>query len=217
MTTPADRSIRKQVLDELDYAPDIDQVNIGVTVDAGVVTLSGFAQTYAQLLAAEEAAWRIRGVQGVVQNMHVRQRFESPTDADIALRAIATLRRQCTVPESVRVRVSEGWVTLHGQVDWHYQRANAEAAVRTLAGVRGVSNRIGLRAQGADASVRDRIVSALQRNAEVEASRIKVDVDDKATCILEGTVHDVSERMAAEHAAWAAPGIKAVVDRIQIA
>ena len=215
--THDDRALQERVQAELDFEPSIDSSHIGVTAIEGVVTLSGHVPTYAQKTAAERAAWRVKGVKAVVQKVDVHYPSDAPTDEEIAKRALGVLRWDSTVPDSVHVKVADGWITLEGEVDWQYERNNAERGLRSLKGIRGINNLISLRAKATPAVVQQRIVEALRRNAEVEAHAIRVDVRDGGTITLEGRVDNWAERVAVEHAAWSAPGVKKVVDRLVIA
>ena len=213
----ADKELQQSVLDELDFEPSIDSSRIGVAASDGVVTLDGHVASYAQKMAAERAAWRVKGVKAVVQNIDVHWDRDGPTDEEIAKRAIGVLRWDSTVPDGVHVRVSDGWITLDGEVDWQYQRANAERGLRFLKGIRGIRNQIRLRAQAPEAVVQQHIRDALRRSAEVEAGAIRIDIADGGTVTLDGKVDNWAERAAVEKAVWSTPGVKRVVDRLEIA
>lgn len=212
-----DRQLRQNVVDELGFEPSIDAANIGVAVDGGVVILSGHVPTYAQKVAAERAAWRVRGVKAVVQDIEVRYAGTPTSDDEIAKRAIELLRWNSSVPDAIRVTVNDGWITLTGEVDWQFQRTGAEASLRGLAGVNGITNNIALRAKPRATEVRERIEEALKRNAELEARQIQVDIRDNGTVTLNGFVDNWSERRAVERAVWSAPGVRALNDNLSIA
>jgi len=215
-----DKQLRQHVIDELDFEPSIDSADIGVTVENGVVTLIGHVTSYAQKLSAERATWRVKGVKAIAQEIQVRIPSDKKNnDDEIAQRAISMLAWNSSVPrEAVKVKVQDGWVTLTGQVNWNYQRVAAEAAVRKLTGVVGVINNVSLApttvAQPTD--VKQRIVDALKRHAEVEAAQIKVSVHDSGVVSLEGDVDNWDERDAVERAAWSVPGVRAVEDHLRI-
>lgn len=211
-----DRELQQSVLDELDFEPSIDCNDIGVAATDGVVTLSGHVPAYGQKIAAERAAWRVKGVKAVVQKIDVHYPSDAPTDEEIAKRALGVLRWDSTVPDTVHVKVADGWITLEGEVDWQYQRYNAERGLRFLKGVRGIHNLVALRPKATPEVVTQRIVDALKRSAEVEARGIKVVVKDGGAITLEGRVDNWAERAAVEHAVWSAPGVKSVVDRLVI-
>ena len=215
-----DKQLRQHVIDELDFEPSIDSADIGVTVENGVVTLIGHVTSYAQKLSAERATWRVKGVKAIAQEIQVRIPSDKKNnDDEIAQRAISMLAWNSSVPrDAIKVKVQDGWVTLTGQVNWNYQRVAAEAAVRKLTGVVGVINNVSLApttvAQPTD--VKQRIVDALKRHAEVEAAQIKVSVHDSGVVSLEGDVDNWDERDAVERAAWSVPGVRAVEDHLRI-
>lgn len=211
-----DKSLQEHVLDELEFEPSIDSAAIGVAVQDGVVTLSGHVPSYPQKLDAERAAWRVRGVKAVVQKIDVHYGFEPPTDEDLARRASNVLSWDVTVPNSVHIKVVDGYVTLQGEVYWKYQRDSAERALRSLHGIKGILNLITVKPAVQPAKVKDLIVEALKRNAAVEAAAIRVEVRDGGTVTLEGKVDNWAERTAAERAAWSAPGVTKVEDRLAI-
>jgi osmotically-inducible protein OsmY len=189
-----------------------------VAVKNGVVTLSGRIPSYWEKVSAERAAARVSGVKAVANELEVRLPGSSErTDEDIAQAAVDTLRWSVFVPQDrIKVKVSKGWITLEGNVDWQYQKSAAEKAVRKLYGVLGVSNLIEVKPQVSKAEVKTSIEAALKRLAEVDANRIRVDTED-GKVVLSGSVRSWFEREEAERAAWAAPGVRSVEDRIAIA
>jgi osmotically-inducible protein OsmY len=212
-----DRHLQEQVQHALDWEPSVDAAAIGVSVENGVVTLRGDVKTYAEKAAAERVAVKVYGVNAVANDINVRlsdglQR----TDTDIAQAALSALRWNTMVPkDKVTVTVADGWVTLQGTVEWEYQRQVAAGAIRCLAGVRGVTNRIALEPHVTVSDVKGKIEDALKRSAEVDARRINVAVSD-GTVTLSGNVHSWFERDEARRAAWNAPGVRAVEDRIAV-
>ena len=214
-----DIELRQHVLDELDYDPRVETAHIGVTAENGVVTLSGHVGSYAEKLAAEQAARRVKGVHGLAQEIEVRFSSDKKTaDDEIASRAVSILRWSAVLPtDAVQVKVQKGWVGLSGEVDWQYQRTAAENAVRKLSGVVGVVNSITLKPRVQAEDVQRRIENALKRHAELNAHDIKVSVMGGGRVALDGHVHDWQERYAVERAAWSAPGVLKVEDRLTIA
>jgi osmotically-inducible protein OsmY len=209
--------LRSDILNELDWEPSIQASTIGVAVDNGVVTLTGHVPTLVQKVKAEELVRRIRGVRAIAQEIEVRlPQSVSPSDDDIARRALSMLDWDVIVPEdAIRLKVQEGWVTLSGQVHQEYQRKAAEDDVRKLAGVLGITNLITLEDEPHLAIVKGRIEDALRRNAHSEMNGIRVSIlDGKVT--LEGKLQSLHERDLLEAAVWAAPGVKAVDDRVVI-
>jgi osmotically-inducible protein OsmY len=212
-----DRELQEHVQKALDWEPSIDAADIGVSVDDDVVTLRGDVKSYAEKAAAERVALAVYGVKAVANDINVRLRDEQQrTDTEIAQAVVSALKWNTTVPdEKIAVSVDNGWVTLKGKVDWEYQRIAAANAVRDLLGVRGVTASISLEPHVNVADVKSKIEAALKRSAEVDARRINVAVAD-GKVILSGNVHSWFERNEARQAAWAAPGVKEVDDRIAI-
>ena len=208
--------LRQNVVDELEYEPSIDAAHIGVAVDKGVVTLTGHVATYAQKHAAIAAVRRVKGVRAIAEEIQVRYPSHKKTsDDEIAKRAIDILGWDTMVPrDSIQVMVHDGLVTLTGTVDWHYQKKHAEEDVRKLSGVRGVNNTIEIKPSVHAEDVKQKIEQALKRHAEIEANAIRVTVHEGNKVVLEGKVGSWDERHAAEHAAWSAPGVKSVEDRM---
>ena len=212
-----DITLRQLILDELEFEPSIDAANIGVTSDNGVITLSGHVSTYAEKEVAERATRRIKGVKAIAMGIEVRPAGAHRTaDDEIAKRAVNTIGWHVTIPkDAVQVKVQNGWVTLNGRVEWHYQKNAAAGAVRDLSGVVGVSNLLEVAPRITSSDVKKRIEDAFRRDAEIEAHAINVNVaDGKVT--LHGKVKTWSERQAAEHAAWSAPGVRTVEDHLSI-
>lgn len=214
----SDTSLRQDIIDELDFEPRVNSAHIGVAVEKGVVSLSGHVGSYAEKLAAEKAVKRVKGVQAIAEEIEVRFASDKKTaDDEIAARAVALLHWSAVVPEGrVMVKVQDGRVGLSGQVDWQFQRAAAEAEVRRLSGVVGVVNGITIKPRAQPVDIKRRIEDALKRHAEIEAHGIRVSVEDGGRVSLEGYVHDWREREAAENAAWSAPGVMRVDDRLRI-
>lgn len=213
-----DTNLRQNIIDELDFEPRVSPAHIGVAVQDGVVTLSGHVGSYAEKLAAEKAVKRVKGVKAIAEEIDVRYPEDKKTaDDEIAARALSLLRWSAVVPtDSVMVKVQDGWVSLSGQVTWQFQRSAAEAEVRRLSGVVGVVNSITIKPRVQPVDIKHQIEAAFKRNAEIDAKGIRVSVEDGGRVSLDGTVHDWREREAAEHAAWMAPGVMRVDDRLRI-
>ncbi|AZD02329.1 BON domain-containing protein [Pseudomonas chlororaphis] len=214
----SDLNLRKFILEELEFQPDIDAANIGVTVENGVVTLTGHVNSYAQKISAERAVKAIKGVRALAEEIQVRlEKGAGTADDTIANRALNILNWSSDVPEGdIKIMVQNGWITLEGEVDWQYQKETAERAVRKLSGVVGVDNQLTLRPRVDAGDIRQRIEQALKRNAEIDAKAIHIKVDGDVVK-LEGKVHLWRERQIAERAAWSVPGVRKVDDHLLIA
>jgi osmotically-inducible protein OsmY len=208
--------LQRDILDELTWDPRLGAAEIGVAVKDGVVTLSGQVDSFAKKNAAVRAAERVAGVCAIAEELVV----EIPgslirTDADIAHAALDALFWHTEVPNSLKVLVDGGWLTLEGEVDWQYQKAAAEDAVHHLTGVTGVTNRVSIRKRASIPDVKQRIESALKRHAELDAHQIRVEATD-GKVFLRGSVRSWAEREDAELAAWSAPGVTAVQDELSV-
>lgn len=213
-----DTLLRQDILDELDFEPSIDASHVGVAVSGGVATLSGHVATYAEKVRLEEVVWHVRGVKAIAEEVEVRPvGMHRMSDEEIARRALNQIKWSTVVPDDVvHVKVENGWVTLSGKVDWQYQKNAASEAVRGLSGVRGVSNLVELVPAVKAGDVKKRIEDALKRNASVEAQGIDVHVDSDGQVTLKGRVKAWPERAVIERAAWSAPGVKKVEDRLTL-
>jgi osmotically-inducible protein OsmY len=212
--------IKQDVWDELRFDPRINDGGLSLDVNQGVVTLSGSVDSYAQRMDAAEDAERVWGVAGVVNHLDVVvPSFHARDDADIAAAAVDALKWNVEVPpDSITVSVDNGVVTLNGSVDWYYQKAAAQNAVRYLFGVQDVINNVTIQPQNrvSASDVKGRIIAALKRNAEADAASISVDADNNGSVTLRGTAHSWAERTEAERAAWGAPGVRTVSDELTV-
>jgi osmotically-inducible protein OsmY len=208
-----DHQLREAVMTQLDWEPEAPATDIGVSVSEGVVTLTGFVNTYSEKLAAEKAVKRARGVRGIANDLIVRP-FSQPTDTDIVKTALHTLESDVRVPaDKVIVTVKEGSVTLEGEVEWPHQKDAAEAALEHLLGVRGILNEITVKPAVSPTEVKRKIVDALRRSALFGGERIVVEAAD-GNVTLSGHVSSMIEREEAERIARAAPGIERVDNRL---
>jgi len=213
-----DPEIQQGVLRELKWDTRVEETDVGVEVDAGVVTLTGTVSSWAKRVAAQEAAHRVAGVLDVANDIQVKVPGTGVrNDTDIARAVRQALEWNVFVPETrIRSTVSDGWVTLEGDVDYWSERDDAEKAVRNLAGVRGVSNKVEIKPPKViPYDVRKAIEGALERQAEREAQRIDLDVHDGRVS-LSGTVHSWAEKEAVIGAAKGTLGVRNVEDHLRI-
>jgi osmotically-inducible protein OsmY len=217
--TRTDEQIQRDVLEELNWDARVQPNEIGVAVKDGIVTLIGWVDSYTKKWAAEDAAKRVRGVKAVANDIEVHLPSSAErTDADIAAAALHALEWDAFVPvDTVEVTVSKGWLTLRGEVEWAFQKEDAERLVRRLAGARGVTNLIAVKpyARPLSSELKRKIEEALVRSAETDAQRITVEVQGNKV-ILRGKVRSWAERQEAERMAWSAPGVTEVENGILI-
>jgi osmotically-inducible protein OsmY len=210
-----DAELKRDVERELEWDPSIDARNIAVAVKNGVVSLSGYVSTYSDKWRAESIAKRVAGVMTLANEIEVKLATER-TDIDIAEAARTALRLDNRLPaDGVRVVVSHGWITLEGKVNYYYQKSAAESDVRHLNGVKGVTNLILVAPSVSPSEVKSKIEEALKRSALVDANRISIEAKD-GKVILTGTVRSWAEREEAERAAYRAPGVSEVDNRISV-
>ena len=203
------RQLQDDVIDELRWEPRVDASAIGVSAREGSVTLTGHVTSYAQKLDAVRAAERVAGVTAVANELEVRLSGDRRDDADIAKAIADALKWSSTLPNTVHAEVDKGWVFVTGEVDWSFQRDDAVGIVQGIKGVMGVTNRVTLKPTASPVAVEDKIRSAFERNADLDADRISVKVSD-GTIELSGHVHSLHEANIAESAAWSAPGVHSV-------
>jgi osmotically-inducible protein OsmY len=211
-----DQALKQAVLDELIWEPSVNAAHIGVTAKDGVITLMGHVGNFFEKSAAERAARRVNDVKAVAEQIEVRLPFNvSHGDEDIASAALNRLKWDSTIPSgAIKPKVEKGWVTLTGEVDWHFQQEAAVSDIRGLRGVVGVSDEITIKPKPNTSTIRDNIMVALDRswfdpaaiNVTAEGGRIR----------LTGTVNSWYERNEAGDAAWAAPGTTSVENDISV-
>jgi osmotically-inducible protein OsmY len=214
-----DEAIQTDVLEELKWDAHVRPNEIGVAVKDGIVTLTGWVDSFLKKMAAQEAAHRVPGVKAVANDIEVRlPGFAERTDTDLAAAVLGALRWDAAIPTGkVEVTVSQGWVTLKGEVEHVFQVRDAERAVRRHAGVKGVSNFIGVnKPLVLPTDLKQQIERALLRNAQTDARNITVEMEGSRV-ILRGTVQSSAEKQAAEDTAcWSAPGVTEVDNRIVV-
>lgn len=209
------KELRDRIEQQLDWDPEVTSTEVGVGADDGVVTLSGYVNTYSEKLAAEKATLRTFGVKAVANDITIRPMFKT-TDPEIASTAVAELNSRANVPkDKIKITVKEGRIYLDGEVSWKFQKDAAENAVSHLYGATGVSNRIEVKPSVSASDVKNKIEDAFWRSALVDARRVTVTVLGD-TVQLWGNVRNWSERHEADTAAWAAPGVRSVENHLHI-
>ncbi|MBT2188358.1 BON domain-containing protein [Sphingobium nicotianae] len=213
----SDSELQRDVMAELEWEPSVDHADIGVAVNDGVVTLSGYVGTYPEKMAAEKATRRVAGVKAIAEEIKVRFASQPKTaDHEIAKRILDLFSWNVFVPaDRITVKVEHGWVTLTGTVDWFYQRNEARKAAGRISGVVGINDLIKVSEMPMAHDIKDRIVAAFKRQANLDAKSVTV-VTDGGTVKLGGSVKAWNERRIAERAAWSAPGVSRVEDNIVV-
>jgi osmotically-inducible protein OsmY len=211
-----DMQLKQDIEEELRFDPKVNAAQIGVSVDKGAVSLNGAVDTYAAKWAAEDAIKRVGGVCAVAEELTVKILSDHErTDADIAEAVQSALTWDVYVPSAVTAKIHEGSVTLEGKVEWNYERENAERVVRHLIGVVDVTNLITLKPHASASQVKEKIQAALKRQAVTDAHSIHIETSGgKVT--LTGHASSWQSIEDAANAAWAAPGVTDVVDRVKM-
>jgi len=213
----SDQTLKQDVTAELRWDAEIDDAKIGVAVSNGAITLTGHVPTYRQKIAAVQAAKRVSGVLAVVDHMDVLlESLHRTTDEGLAERIANVLKWNVSVAEpGIKAEVKNGIVTLTGEVEWQYQRANVLQNIEHVSGVINVVNLITLKPRPQAGDIQTRIKDALTRHANVEATKVKVAVTN-GTVTLTGEVDSLDEMDMVEDAVWAAPGVSRVVDNLRV-
>lgn len=212
-----DSQLLADVQAELDWDPSIDNRGIVVAVKDGVVTLAGYVSSYEDKWAAEKASKGISGVRAIANDIEIKLGTASERpDKEVAEAAANALRSNVSVPASnIKVIVNNGWITLEGKVSFWHQKNAAENAVRSLWGVKGISNNIELKPDVKVGDVKSKIQQAFHRHATLDANKVNVAITD-GSIILTGEVGSWHEHDEAETAAWAAPGVTRVQNLLSV-
>jgi len=213
----SDTELHDDVLAELRWDQRLREKDIAVAVREGVVTLAGTVESYAQRYASERAVERVKGVRAIVNDLAVKLPGGAErSDVDIAHAALDAMRWDIEIPhDRIKVKVTDGWVTLEGEVQWYFQKDSAERAVGHLAGVKGVSNLILVSPTPAPSDIKQRIKETFKRQAELDADHITVETAEHKV-VLKGNVESLAEKRAAERAAWNSPGVTRVDNQLRV-
>ena len=217
-----DSELQRDVMNQLKWEPIIRAAEIGVGVKIGVVTLSGYVDSYNKKWAAERAARRVSGVKGVAEDIKVSLSGSyKRTDEDIVGSATNALNWNAWIPrDRVKVMAQNGWITLSGDVDWYHQKEEAAKVVRDLIGVLGVNNFITIKPPVPTVKafeVKNDIQEALRRNARLrlDAEKIQVEISGNQV-ILSGSVSSCADYDKAGYAAYCAPGVSEVENNLRV-
>lgn len=208
-----DIEIQTEVMEALRLQPFLIACEIGVAVHNSVVTLIGSVDSYAKKFAAKHAAWGVKGVEAIAEQLEVLLSDDAKlTDVEIAGNIINALKQDFSIPEKkIKINVTDGWVTLTGEVNWKFEKDNAHNSIKNLKGVKGADNEITVKPGVSTTLVKNQICEALEHSARAEAETIKVEIIGNVV-VLKGTIRSWNERQAVERAAWSTPGVVGVQD-----
>lgn len=213
-----DLEIQKNVMDELSWTPLLNSNEIGVAVKNGIVTLSGIVDSYPKKIKAERVTQKVAGVRGIAENIEVRlKESDKKDDSEIAQAVLRELEWHCNLdPQKIKVLVENGNVTLEGIVNWDFQRKSAAKVIWNIKGVCGITNNIRLVDTPPPSDLQNKIRSALERHAKLDAKGVKVKVDGHKVT-LTGVVSSFAEKVDAEKAVWSSPGVTAIENQLECA
>lgn len=209
--------LQKDVQNAIKWEPLLNAAEIGVTAKDGVVSLTGIVDSYVKKLEAEIATKKVIGVKALVEKIEVKFPSSwSKTNLEIANEVLSALKGKWSIPkDKVTVKVEDGWVTLEGELPWHYQREEAKQVINYLSGVKGVTNNITLKSESNDAIEQKEIEDAIARSWAMDNLEISVKVKG-TTVTLSGIVNSWYERDEAERIAYKTNGIWHVNNELEV-
>lgn len=212
-----DLEIQKDVMEELSWQPSLNAAHIGVAANNGIVTLSGTVDTYLEKIIAEEATKKISGVRALAEDIEIKIKgITKKTDTEIAEEVMFALKWQSSVDENkIKVKVENGRVLIEGEVIWNFQKTAIKSAISNVEGVKGISCNILVNPLTVPADIKNRLDAAFHRNAAIDSDHIHISVVG-STVTLTGMIRSYSEMKDAEKATWLAPGVKRVVNLLEI-
>ena len=209
--------LQNKVLDALHWEPLLNKAEIGVSADNGIVTLTGYVDTYSKKLKAEATVKNIKGIKAIVEKIEVKFGVNGAiTDTEIANEVVNALKWNWEIPnDAIKVKVENNWVTLEGELQWNYQRETAQKLVDNLSGVRGVNNKLTIKTELHNKIEKDIIIAAIERDWSINDDEIDVTVLDKKVT-LTGLVHSLYQKHQAEKIVWSTPGVWFVENKIEV-
>jgi osmotically-inducible protein OsmY len=215
MTRTAEQ-LQIDVEQELRWEPSVHSEQIGVSVRNGVVELDGHVSSFYEKWGAERAASRVSNASAVASEIIVDIPVgDVRSDEDIAVNGNNQMEWNSLIPDTVKLKVSDGWVTINGTAEWQYQRDEAQRIFGSLLGVKGVTNEIQLKPKLTATDIRVKLEEALRRDAQLEWQSIEVQALGGAVT-LRGHVHSWMQYQEAEHVAFRSPGVSSVTNLLEI-
>ena len=212
-----DGQIKQDILDELVFQPNIDETQIGVIVENGTVTLTGFVDDFQKKVTAEEVVKKINGVKALAADIQVKYGDDfKKTDKEIAKAIVKAYEWNTSIPENqINIEVRDGWVNISGEVEWHYQREAANRVAGTIMGVKGINNTLNIKKSVEPSEIKNKIKNTFKRMADLNTNNIVVDVDGSKVR-LQGKVNSLTEKENAQSIAYKTPGVLDVLNELEV-
>ncbi|WP_458626075.1 BON domain-containing protein [Winogradskyella sp. PC D3.3] len=212
-----DSQIKQDILDEFVFQPNIEENLIGVVVEDGVVMLTGVVDDFSIKVAAKEAVSKVKGVKAVAEDIEVKYGTAyQKTDIEIAKAIVHAFEWNTAIPENkIKVEVCNGWITLSGDVEFPYEKEAAKRITEQIIGVKGINNAIEIEPTIKPEVIKENIIKALKRSADLEASKIIIKVYGDVVK-LEGKVDSLNQKRTAQKTAYYAPGVNKVENELVV-